>query len=204
MQQDILRSKKPARADYHEMAKLTLIILGCMPPRGIHWSHPGAIHQASWMARNLYSIKMFMLAEHLEYDEETVLKLERLSLSLRLFYTPLWMSSTLAADAPANDLQFIKDMMNLKKIDLEIAQSVLKKPQNPKCYLVQEDVALTLLSSILSDKEKQDIAAKLHATEKPDSFRQGKPVFPIADPESSLLLDTLDTVSEWLLQPVAT
>ena len=147
---------------------------------------------------------MFMLAEHLEYDEETVLKLERLSLSLRLFYTPLWMSSTLAADAPANDLQFIKDMMNLKKIDLEIAQSVLKKPQNPKCYLVQEDVALTLLSSILSDKEKQDIAAKLHATEKPDSFRQGKPVFPIADPESSLLLDTLDTVSEWLLQPVAT
>ena len=123
---------------------------------------------------------------------------------MKLFYTPLWVASTLAADAPANDLQFIRDMRNLKKIDLEIAQAVLKKPQNHKCYLVQEDVALTLLSSILSDKEKQDIAAKLHATEKPDSFRQGKPVFPIADPESSLLLDTLDTVSEWLLQPVAT
>ena len=46
MQQDILRSKTPARSDYHEMAKLTLIILGCMPPRDIHWSHSGAIHQA--------------------------------------------------------------------------------------------------------------------------------------------------------------
>ena len=95
------------------------------------------------------------------------------------------MSSTLAADAPANDLQLIKDMMNLKKIDLEIAQAVLKKPQNHKCYLVQENVVLTLLSSILSDKEKQDIAAKLHSTEKPDSFRQGKPVFPLADQEFS-------------------
>ncbi|KAG0703095.1 hypothetical protein GWK47_024929 [Chionoecetes opilio] len=59
------------------------------------------IHQARWMARNLYSMKMFMFAEQLEYDEETVVKLERLNLFLGLFYTPMWMSSTLAADAPA-------------------------------------------------------------------------------------------------------
>ena len=72
----------------------------------------------------------------------------------------------------------------------------------------------TLFSSRLSDKEKQDIAAKLHATEKPDNFRRGKPVFPqvtvkttLADlvgPESDLLLDTLGIESDWLLQPVAT
>ncbi|KAG0714201.1 hypothetical protein GWK47_014569 [Chionoecetes opilio] len=64
------------------MAELTLIVLGDTPPRGIHWSRPGAIHQARWMARNPYSMKMFMFAEQLEYDEETVLKLERLNLFL--------------------------------------------------------------------------------------------------------------------------
>ncbi|KAG0694356.1 hypothetical protein GWK47_003150 [Chionoecetes opilio] len=53
---------------------------GDTPPRGIHWSHPGAIHQARWMGQKPVSMKMFMFAEQLEYDEETVVKLERLNL----------------------------------------------------------------------------------------------------------------------------
>ena len=56
------------------------------------------------MARNMHSIKMFIFAEQLEYDEETVLKLKCLNHFLELFYIPLQMSFTLPADAPANDL----------------------------------------------------------------------------------------------------
>ncbi|KAG0728789.1 hypothetical protein GWK47_031788 [Chionoecetes opilio] len=136
------------------MAELTLIVLGDTPPRGIHWSRPGAIHQVRWMVRNLYSMKMFMFAEQLEYDEATVVKLERLNLFLGLFYTPMWMSSTLAADAPANDLQFMKDMMKFKRTDPEIAQAVLQKLENHKWYLTQEVVPFALFGSRLSDKEK--------------------------------------------------
>ncbi|KAG0716303.1 hypothetical protein GWK47_010000 [Chionoecetes opilio] len=108
------------------MAELTLIVLGDTPPAESPGVVPGAIHQARWMARNLYSMKMFMFAEQLEYDEETVVKLERLNLFLGLFYTPMWMSSTLAADAPANHLQFMKDMMKFKRTDPEIAQQCYK------------------------------------------------------------------------------
>ena len=171
MLQEILRSKKLPRADYREMAELTLIILGGKPPCGIPLSHPGAIHMASWMARNLYSMKMFMFAEQLEYDKETVVKLQRLNLFLGLFYKSLWMSSTLGADALANDLQFIKAIMVFKRTDPEIAQAVLQRHQNHKWYLTQEVVPFALFSSRLSDKEKQDIVVKLHTTEKPDRFR---------------------------------
>ncbi|KAG0723910.1 hypothetical protein GWK47_041758 [Chionoecetes opilio] len=153
-------------------------------------------------------------AEQLEYDEETVVKLERLNLFLGLFYTPMWMSSTLAADAPANDLQFMKDMMKFKRTDPEIAQAVLQKLENHKWYLTQEVVPFALFGSRLSDKEKQDIAAKRHATEKPDSFQTRETYVPsvtakttLADlvgPESHLLLDTLGIEYDWLLQPVAT
>ncbi|KAK8396598.1 hypothetical protein O3P69_004938 [Scylla paramamosain] len=80
--------QKPPRADYKEMAELTVIVLGRTPPRGIHWSRPGAIHQARGMARNLYSMKMLMFCDQLKYDEETVTKLERLNIFLALFYTP--------------------------------------------------------------------------------------------------------------------
>ncbi|KAG0717600.1 hypothetical protein GWK47_054094 [Chionoecetes opilio] len=195
------------------MAELTLIVLGDTPPRGIHWESSWSHSSGQVDARNLYSMKMFMFAEQLEYDEETVVKLERLNLFLGLFYTPMWMSSTLAADAPANDLQFMKDMMKFKRTDPEIAQAVLQKLENHKWYLTQE-VVRSLSSVADSVKEKQDIAAKLHATEKPDSFRRGKPMFPqvtakttLADlvgPESHLLLDTLGIEYDWLLQPVAT
>ncbi|KAG0719853.1 hypothetical protein GWK47_049629 [Chionoecetes opilio] len=73
------------RADYREMAELTLIVLGDTPPRGIHWSRPGAIHQASVDGQKPVFYEVFMFAEQLEYDEETVVKLERLNLFLGLF-----------------------------------------------------------------------------------------------------------------------
>ncbi|KAG0717894.1 hypothetical protein GWK47_053527 [Chionoecetes opilio] len=44
----------------------------------------------------------------------------------------MWMSSTLAADAPSNDLQFMKDMMKFKRTDPEIAQAVLQKLEKPQ------------------------------------------------------------------------
>ena len=79
----------------------------------------------------------------------------------------MWMSSTLTADAPANDLQFMKDMIKFQSIDPEIAQTVLQTRENHMWYLRQEIVPFPLFSSTLSDKEKQEIAAKLHASEKP-------------------------------------
>ncbi|KAG0721376.1 hypothetical protein GWK47_046611 [Chionoecetes opilio] len=126
------------------MAELTLIVLGDTPPRGIHWSRPGAIHQARWMARNLYSMKMFMFAEQLEYDEETVVKLERLNLFLGLFYTPMWMFIYTCCRCSANDLQFMKDMMKFKRTDPEIAQAVLQKLENHKVVPTQEVVPFAL------------------------------------------------------------
>ncbi len=67
--------------------------------------------------------------------------------------------------------------------------------------MTQEAVPFALFSSRLSDKKKQDIAAQLHATHKPDSFRRGKPVsqkvtakttlVDLTGPKSHLLLDIL-------------
>lgn len=74
------------------------------------------------------------------------------------------MMSTSAADAPVNDLQLIQDMLSYKRSDPEVAEAVLQKMENHKWYLTQEAVPFALFSSRLSDKQKQDIAAQLHAT----------------------------------------
>lgn len=106
-------------------------------PREIHWSVPGAIHQTRWMARNLYSMKMLMSCDQLEYDEEAVAKLERLKIFLALFYTLMWMLSTFAADAPVNDLLFIQNMLRYKRLDEKVAETVPQKMENHIWYLTK-------------------------------------------------------------------
>jgi len=49
------QSSNPPRDDYRECAENTLIIFGETPPWSIHFLKPGEIHQARWMANNLYA-----------------------------------------------------------------------------------------------------------------------------------------------------
>ena len=102
----ILTSVNILRADYREVAELTIIMLGGIPPRGIQWSRLGAIHQARWMAQNLYSMKMFLFADYLKYDEEMKQKLKRMVRFLAFFFTRRWMFASYAAGAPMDDLSF--------------------------------------------------------------------------------------------------
>ena len=46
------------RDDYHEVLELAYIVLGKPPSRGMHFSAPGAMHHARWMAKVLYSFKV--------------------------------------------------------------------------------------------------------------------------------------------------
>lgn len=83
-----------------------------------------------------------------------------------LFYTPMWMMSTFAADASVNDLQLIHDTLRYKKSDQEVAEAIVQRMEIHKWYLTQEAVPFVLFSSRLRDKQKENIAAQLHATQK--------------------------------------
>ena len=135
------------RDDYQECAENTLIILGQTPPRGIHFLKPGAIHQARWMACNIYAGKMFMFSNQMKYEEDMKIKLYRMNRFLALFHTPAWMKASIGADAPANDLQLIHDMLDFRALDKEVADVVLSKFVNHKCYLTEEVVPFACQSS---------------------------------------------------------
>ena len=46
--------------DYKEFLELSLIYLGEIPALSIHFQAPGAMHRARWMAKVIYSIKMWL------------------------------------------------------------------------------------------------------------------------------------------------
>ena len=92
-------------------------------------------------------MKMLMFSKELKYNKDTIFKLERMNKFLPLFYTSHWVTTTSAADAPIHDLQLMKNMLQYKQHDYELASSVLKKMNNRRWYLTQELVPFTLFCS---------------------------------------------------------
>jgi len=72
---DRLEENHP-RDDYLELLKLTVIFLGGILPNGIHFKKPGAIHHARWMAKAIYSLKIYLFRKQfrLTVKKETALR----------------------------------------------------------------------------------------------------------------------------------
>ena len=48
------------RDDYRELLELTLIFMGAVPRRGVHFMSPGAMHHARWMSKVIYYFNVWM------------------------------------------------------------------------------------------------------------------------------------------------
>ena len=202
------------RDHYGECVEDTLLILGETPPRGGHFLESGAIHQARWMASNIYAGKMLKFSSQMSYDATMINKLKRMNMFLSLFYTSRWLSASIGADASMHDLQFFQDMLKYRSINKEIADIVLRKLKNHRWYPTEEVVPFVLFSTsyLVDNGTKHDIAARINSTPMPDEFRLGKPVFREVDENISLadlvgsdsymLFRALKINTDWLAKPV--
>ena len=79
------RKNSSLRNDYKECAELTLVIIGYVHRKDVSHHRPGATHSDRWMSQVLYSQKIYMWADQMNYDNETVSKFHRLVTYLVLF-----------------------------------------------------------------------------------------------------------------------
>jgi len=100
------------RDDYREMAELTLIVLGEYDGKATTSAckKPGAISNARWMQKVIYSFKMFLYQDQLHYSGETKDQLKSFVMFSTLLYVPVWFNAPSAVNAPVNDLQLFKDL----------------------------------------------------------------------------------------------
>ena len=49
--------------DYRELLQLVLIFIGEIPPNGVRFRSPGAMHHARWMAKALYFLKILLFKQ---------------------------------------------------------------------------------------------------------------------------------------------
>ena len=110
-----------SRDDYRELLELTIIFLGGIPPRGIHFFYPGAIHRARWMAKAINAIKVWLFRGEFPLQQQQQPRLSRgTSYSVRMWahlqqvclfttriYVRYWFQSPLPTQVPRNDLDML-------------------------------------------------------------------------------------------------
>ena len=153
------------RDDYKELLELSLIFLGEIPPRGVHFRAPGAYHHARWMSKLLYVLKLNLFEEQFHLTKHEKAACLEFGLFVALIYTKAWMSSTRSSDAPINDLSLIQSLTNYRKVSDVVSLSGIRALERHLWYLSEELSPLALFSDQVSAEVKQRMVVRLKECE---------------------------------------
>lgn len=151
---DALLSNIP-RCDYRELLELTIIFLGDIPARGIRFAAPGAMHRARWMAKIIYSIKVWMFRGAFKLTAKEERSLRDLSLFGALLYTKAWTSASNPIEAPLNDFILASSIAKYTLINEGISSVAKNALSRHLWYLGEELVALSFFDNRLGTETKQ-------------------------------------------------
>ena len=99
--------KKTSRDDYAELLRLCSVFLSGSSDDETCFRAPGAMHNARWMAKAIYSIKMFVFRDQLKLTAREVTGMTKVCLFVSLVYARYWHEAPIAEKAPLNDLHLI-------------------------------------------------------------------------------------------------
>lgn len=143
------------RCDYKEFLELVIIFLGGKSPGDVIFHPPGAIHHARWMAKAIYNLKIFIFRKQFLLNRKDVEeKCRDVCIFIVRVYTEAWFLTPFAAQAPMQDLNFLKCLNDYKRIDQSVSDSAVKKFRNHLWYLTPELTALAFFDANISDEDK--------------------------------------------------
>ncbi|CAD6228486.1 GSCOCG00012049001-RA-CDS, partial [Cotesia congregata] len=122
------------RDDYLELLKLTLIFIGVVPDNVV-FRVPGAMHQARWMAKAIYSLKIFLLRSTFKLTSNEQKSLGMICVFIVKIYVKIWFMASSSIKASNCDFQLIQSIYNFQSIDKKLSSAALKKILNHSWYL---------------------------------------------------------------------
>ena len=153
--------KTIVRDDYRELIELSIIFWGGDKEKKLKIRPPGAIHQARWMSRAIYSLKTCLLQSHFKISVKEKQALRDVCLFIATVYVKPWLGCTLAVKAPCQDLCFLKTLKGYEKVYKVISQSALSKFCQHLWHLSEEIAALSLFDDAFDEETKVRIVANL-------------------------------------------
>ena len=116
--------KNIVRDDYRELIDLSVIFLGGDEEKKLKIRPPGAMHQARWMARAIYSSKICLLQSHFKISMKEKQALRDVCLFIATVYVKPWLRCSLAVKALYQDLCVLKTLKGYEKVDKVIPKQL--------------------------------------------------------------------------------
>ncbi|GBN39023.1 hypothetical protein AVEN_58541-1 [Araneus ventricosus] len=152
---------KNLKNDYQELVELGIVFIGRNSDSTIKIRPPGALHHARWMAKAIYSFKIFLFRQLLSLKMSEVNGLKNICLFLVTVYVKSWLESSSAIGAPLNDLMFLKKLKKYENINQGISSIALKKFCNHLWCLNEESSILAIFDKNVNIASKKRIIENL-------------------------------------------
>lgn len=146
------------RDDYRELLELVIVFLGGIPPRGVHFRAPGAIHHARWMAKALYALKIYLFRDQFKVTPYEARGIHDVCVFIVRVYVRAWFTAPDAVSAPRHDLGFLQSLKAYESIHPAISKAAVKKFSGHLWYLSEELVALALFDPSVPADTKRAMA----------------------------------------------
>lgn len=113
------KQQQNVHGDYQEFATLILQFLGELP--GSYFRAPSTFHHAWWMAKALFTIKVWTFHDQFQL---TAVNEHGLNMLLCSFiYLEAWIKVTNVFDTQAYDISLLKSIQGYKKVHNKVAQT---------------------------------------------------------------------------------
>ncbi|KAG0718982.1 U2 small nuclear ribonucleoprotein B'' [Chionoecetes opilio] len=165
---EALMSKIHPREDYEELLRLSYLFLGGEGPAK-PFRRPGALHQARWMAKAIYCLKLQMLKSQLSLTGREKAGVERVALFVALVYCKQWHEAPISVKAPLNDVLFLEILKTYP--DQTVAKAAEQALRRHLWYVSKENAGLAFFDSRIDVEEKKEM---VKALDKPASKKELK------------------------------
>lgn len=149
------------RDDYKELLNLAIIFLGGVPEKGISFRAPAGIHRARWMAKSIYSLKIYLFRDQFKLTKKEEKSISEICIFTVMVYVKYWFVSSSACKAPNNDLELLKDLKKFEEINSLQSKLAMKKFLGHLWYLSEELVAFAFFDESVSNNTKKKMVSAL-------------------------------------------
>uniref|UniRef100_A0A2S2PCY9 Uncharacterized protein n=1 Tax=Schizaphis graminum TaxID=13262 RepID=A0A2S2PCY9_SCHGA len=149
------------RDDYKELLQLSLIFLGDETAKDFKIRRPGALHRARWMAKLIYSLKIFLFRSQFKLTARELSALEAFNVFVIQVYIKYWYTASSGELAPYNDLNLLKELDNYKKSNIVIGNAAAKSFSRHLWYLSETLIGLAFFDSKVSSEMKVNMVKSL-------------------------------------------
>lgn len=144
---------------------LAYIFLGKIPEKGIKFKAPGATHHARFLAKAIYSLKIFLFQKQMNLEAWEEKALRSVCIFIVKFYVKAWFTAPLPTHAANTDFSLLKNLYSYEKTDKQVSETVRSKLLNHLWYCSEELIGISLFDDSVAKETKINMVKAMRERE---------------------------------------